>query len=74
MIQAWDNPNYADRYTIVIGQDVFAMSDQPSHPQGINQFCGELGGRLPPLTKDWGQEVDVSELPKTVQEAVNQRG
>lgn len=73
MIQAWDNPNYVDRYTIVIDRDVYAMCDQPSRPQGVNQLCGKLDGRLPPLTKHWGQEVDVSELPKAVQEAVNQR-
>ena len=73
MIQVWDNPNYADRYTIIIGKDIFAMSEQPNYPLGVNQFCGSLDSRTPPLTKAWGEPIDVEELPKEVQEAINQR-
>ena len=73
MIQAWDNPDFIDRYTVVIEKGIFAMSNQPNHPQGVNQFCGDLDGKDPPLTKAWGKQVDISDLPQTVQEAINQR-
>jgi len=73
MIQAWDNPDCIDRYTIVIEKDIFAMSELPNNPQGVNQFCGSLDSRTPPLTKAWGNQVDIEELPKEVREAINQR-
>ena len=30
-----------DRYTVVINDSVYGMSDNPLSPQGFNQYCGE---------------------------------
>lgn len=73
MIAAWYNPNFIDCYTVVIDEDVFAMSELPNHPQGINQFVGGLADRTPPLTKAWGEQVDLTSLPQTVQKAISER-
>lgn len=31
-----------DRYTIIIGSGVYGMSENPTHAQGFNQYCGEV--------------------------------
>ncbi|MEA1997710.1 MAG: hypothetical protein U9N61_00080 [Euryarchaeota archaeon] len=30
-----------DRYVVVIGKDVYTMSQHPSDPQGFNQYAGK---------------------------------
>lgn len=32
-----------DRYTVIIDKSVYTMSQHPSHPQGFNQYAGEVG-------------------------------
>ena len=44
-IRVYDSPTCLDRYTVVIlgedgNYDFYAMSERPSHPQGINMYCG----------------------------------
>ena len=44
-IQMYDSPTCIDRYTVVIDSgygflEFFAMSGNPSHPQGVNMYCG----------------------------------
>jgi hypothetical protein len=36
-------PSFADRYTVVIGKDVYSMSADASSPNGISQYIGTLG-------------------------------
>jgi len=60
---------FVDRYTVVIGEEVYGMSDNPLSPQGFNQYCctrGELIGHT-------GREVAIVDLPKDVQTAIGQR-
>jgi hypothetical protein len=60
---------FMDRYTVVIGEDVYGMSDNPLSPQGFNQYCcttAELVGQN-------GVEVAMGDLPKDVQTAIGQR-
>ena len=49
-IIVWDNEGEtADRYTILIdGRYVFGMDENPFHPQGFNQFSGDV--------KHWASE------------------
>lgn len=72
----FDNPNYFDRYTILIDKYLWAgkmlypsigMSEDQS-PQGFNQYGGyiEAGPHL-------GKEITFKELPNPVQKAVKER-
>lgn len=44
-IRVYDQPGCIDRYTVVIDStdgylEFYAMSSAPSHPQGMNIYCG----------------------------------
>ena len=42
-VRVFDNQGETfDRYTVVIGNSVFTMSENPISPQGFNSYCGEL--------------------------------
>ena len=60
-----DGGKTIDRYTVVIGNDVYGMSDNCLSPNGFNQYCGELS------------EMDVGAfgeiLPKEKQSAILRR-
>ncbi len=63
---------FADHYTVVIGEGVFGMSDIPFNPGfGICSFVGDLGGAMTP-NENWGDEVELSDLPKDVLQAIYQ--
>lgn len=34
---------FCDRYTVIIGKDVFGMSNNACSPQGFNQYEGTIG-------------------------------
>lgn len=62
-IRAYDNRGITiDRYTIVIGKDVYIMSHNPTSPQGVCQYFGKSDSLL--LTD---KEVLVRDLPTSVQ-------
>ena len=43
-VGVWDNGGKTvDRYTVVSGRSAYGMSDKPQHPQGFNQYIGEVG-------------------------------
>lgn len=74
-IVIWDNGGKTiDRYTVLIGGEVYGMSDDPHHPQGFNQYShtikkGEIyrGGSAP------GKKVAFEKLPDGVQIAIAER-
>lgn len=73
-IKVFDAVNTIDRFTVVLGSDVFGMSDNPLHPQGFNQFTGELGTSV--LIEDnpaIGGQVHFDKLPSEVKEAIKER-
>ncbi len=42
-IQVYDNGGKTfDRYAVVLGKDVYTMSNNPNSPQGFNQWWGEV--------------------------------
>ena len=57
-VSVYDNKGTTmDRYTVVINNDVFTMSTNPLHPQGVNMYCFNL--------KDEGVE-DISHFGKDI--------
>lgn len=60
-----------DRYTIVIGHDVFGMSENPKSPDGFNQYTGAVEEF--PSTEILGKEKLLEELPKEVRLAIQER-
>ena len=42
-VKIFDNGGESfDRYTVIIDNSVFGMSDNPLDPQGFNQYCGDI--------------------------------
>ena len=45
-IKVYEEPpqlnNIFDKYTIIIGEEVFTMSENPNSPQGFNQYWGNI--------------------------------
>ena len=67
MIRVFDNGgDTLDQYGIIIGQSVYTMSDQPNHPQGFNQYAGELSQLIDPEQWATSKEIDPLDLPKAV--------
>jgi hypothetical protein len=63
--------SYYDRFTVIIGKDVFGMSEKPNHPQGFNQYCG-TAMEIDPT--ECGEKVrSWSDLPPGVQKAILER-
>lgn len=60
-----------DRYTILIGRAIFGCSENPTHPQGIGQYCGEMEPERMRATyrkSCWlGKRVKFDDLPGEVQ-------
>jgi len=72
-LQVYDDGGKSiDRYTVIFDGMAFAMSSRPFHPQGFNQFAGDVpdqiqaGGHL-------GKRVKPSDLPEEVQNAILDR-
>lgn len=57
-IMVWDNDGETtDRYTVLIDKEyVFSMSGSPFHPQGFNQYAGNIN--------DWEVYKDVNDFEK----------
>ena len=65
-----DNQAIIDRFTVIIGDDVFTMSENASAPNGINQYAGKLDDQ----DEDPGKEVQVfGSLPQGVISAIRDR-
>ena len=64
-----DNPEYQDRYTLCFMDEddkpfVYGASENPFHPMGFGQFCGELYFGE---DQDLGTEIDIEDTPEPVQ-------
>ena len=54
-IEIYDNgENVIDRYTVIIGNDVFTMSHNPTSPNGVNQYVGSRN------------EIDINNIGKLI--------
>lgn len=70
-VKCYDNKGDSfDRYSIILEGHVYAMSHNPSSPQGFNQYCCEED-ELVLQKKD--SEINFSELPQQVQKAIQMR-
>lgn len=61
-----------DRYTVIIGDDVFGMSENPTSAQGFNQWAGNVGKDIR-IGPHLGKAVKMPSVPKEVQKAIKDR-
>lgn len=73
-ITVYDNGGETvDRYTVIVGNDVFAMSDNALMPDGYNQYMGawaEFDFKNNPAI---GKEIEYSSLSDEVKTAIQRR-
>jgi len=68
-VRVFDNGGKTlDRYTVIINNSIFAMSDNPEHPQGVNQYVGEG-----PVNTSGERELCWDEVPEPVRVAILNR-
>ncbi len=73
-IEVYDNCGETlDRYTVIAGRLVYSMSIDPNHPQGFNQYSHTLEPSEIYTAALNEVEVKLADLPKSVQEAINDR-
>ena len=68
-VKAWDNGGLTmDRYTVVIGDDVWFMSNYPAYPNGVCMY----GGECPTDYNDvyLGKPISLDKLPTAVLEQI----
>ena len=69
-MEVYDNGGRTfDRYTVILENEVYTMSEHPLSPEGVNLYAGELGE----THEDRGTRVLFEDLPSEVQEAIRQR-
>ena len=75
MITVFDaGADYADRYTVIIGKDIFGMSHNADQPNGFNQYTGNLTKPLEMIKAvNWGNPAQLGDLPKGTLVAIIQR-
>jgi len=61
-----------DRYTIIIDNYAYRMSENPLSPQGFNQYCGEVVTGVK-LGKHLGKKILFESLPTDVKKAIKER-
>jgi hypothetical protein len=61
-----------DRYTVIIGHDVYGMSDNAREPGGFNQYAGTVE-EFPRTTKHLGKKKLLEELSGQVRHAIAER-
>ena len=57
-----------DRYTIILGGDMYAASSDPFHPMGIGMYCGSFAGGS---TRHLGKTVKWENLPDPVKKYIS---
>lgn len=71
-VTVYDNGGQSvDRYTVVIGDDVYAMSTNPNHPQGFNQWIGPLAQFDFADNEAVGKKLD--SIPPELEDAIKDR-
>lgn len=73
MVKIYDNGGTTfDRYTVVIGRDVYGMSLHPADPQGFNQYCCDAINLIADKT-ELGKEIQFISLPEEVKKTIKDR-
>jgi hypothetical protein len=67
--------NGMDRYTAVIGKDMYALSSDPLSVRGVNQYSGEIGKgwHEKELKTQLGKRIPLNKIPTQVKIAIKQR-
>jgi len=74
-IRVFDNSGKTyDRYTVIIGKDVYTMNGTPFEAYGFNLYSHTIEGKVSDFVKDMGDvEVNINDLPEQVREAIIER-
>jgi hypothetical protein len=60
-----------DRYTLITHDGmIYGFNDNPYHPQGFGQYCGQWTGGS---TKHLGKLMQIADLPEEAQKFVKER-
>ncbi len=60
-----------DCYTVIIGESVYGMSGEPFHPQGFNQYAGEVANL--PNCRNCGKLLKWKDVPDKIKQAIEER-
>ena len=64
-----NNGKTIDRYTVIKGDSVYTMSDNPNFPLGVDMYCCDISEvNMEKIKKD--KKVRIKDLPKEVQKAI----
>ncbi|MCK4545418.1 hypothetical protein KAU43_07755 [candidate division WOR-3 bacterium] len=64
----------ADRYSVIFKNgDLVGMSDKPFHPQGFNQFSGNVDNWDLTTLDHLGKRLVFSDIPDDIKDAIEQR-
>ena len=70
-VKVYDNGGVSfDRYTVIIGREVYSMSDNPLSYNGFNQYVCEFNQLH---LNDTHKKIKFSELPENVKKAIFDR-
>lgn len=72
-IRVYDKPGTMDRYTIIVGEAVFGMSEYPNSAQGFNQYVGDFPSRNYPTVRGFGKRIQWADVPEEVKIAIERR-
>ena len=73
MIRVFDNGGKTiDRYTVIWHDNIYYMSENPGHPQGVNQYAGVFQATTANV-KRLGKEITLDSLPRAVLLAIIDR-
>jgi hypothetical protein len=69
-MEIFDNGGKAcDRYTLITDDAIFGFDENPFHPQGFGQYCGDWEGGT---TEHLGKRIQITDLPERARQYVNQ--
>ena len=74
-IRVFDNGGKTyDRYTVIIGKDVYTMNETPFEAYGFNQYSHTIEGSINDYIKDIGEvEIKIKDLSEQVKRAIRER-
>ena len=74
MVRVFDNGGRTcDRYTVIIGDSYYGMSENPFHPQGFNQYCGETSSIQAWIDDPDKEDVELDTIPDCLIKAIQDR-
>lgn len=67
-----ESGKFFDCFTVMLGDDVFTMSEDPLSPHGVNQWAGNLSD-FPKPQNDSERKLKPNEIPDQIKQAIIDR-